>query len=484
MAWRRDGWAGTAVLMATVLMATLSLGCDACGSSRSKSGDVSMTPEQVKSVAEEAYMWGWPMANLLTRNHRVRLVPKPGHLMGIAPVAPIGRASMLADYIEPDQKFVACPNQDVVYGFGMMELDQSPVVIQVPDFGDRYWVYAIYDARTDQIAKIGQQHDTKPGHYLVVGPGWDGEPPDGIAGVFRSSTNLTVMIPRLFMNDTDEDRAAVQPLINQIAAYPVQEYDGEWAITEWRNAPRIPYLLGLIKRGPPVWVEPKKFLDQLAEILERVPPLPGEEPLYERFRELTAAAAEDRAIRRAAVSTFAAMQADVIDGFLKWSENGEPAGNGWHRSIDSAAWGTGYRNRTASARSNIFENVQEETRYYYTDDDAEGTALDGKLGYAITFEAGALPPVRGFWSMTLYSASHFFHENPLDRYSLGTKNSTLQYNADGSLTIYAGATSPGADLESNWLPAPDGPFSLYIRAYWGEAPILDGSWVPPKIVRR
>jgi hypothetical protein len=89
--------------------------------------------------------------------------------------------------------------------------------------------------------------------------------------------------------------------------------------------------------------------------------------------------------------------------------------------------------------------------------------------------------VRGFWSVTLYNEHHLFHANPLNRFSLGTKNRTLQRNPDGSLTLYAGATSPGRDRETNWLPAPDGAFSLYIRAYWGEQPILDRSWQPPRI---
>ena len=94
---------------------------------------------------------------------------------------------------------------------------------------------------------------------------------------------------------------------------------------------------------------------------------------------------------------------------------------------------------------------------------------------------GQLPPVKGFWSLTLYNAERFFHPNPLKRYSLGTKDKTLKNNADGSLTLYAGAKSPGKDKESNWLPAPEGPFSLYMRAYWPDQAILDGTWKPPTI---
>jgi hypothetical protein len=101
----------------------------------------------------------------------------------------------------------------------------------------------------------------------------------------------------------------------------------------------------------------------------------------------------------------------------------------------------------------------------------------------VTFPKGQTPPVNGFWSLTLYNEGHFFFPNDLKRYSLGTKNKTLKYNDDGSLTLYAGAKSPGAAKESNWLPAPDGSFSLYLRAYWGKQPILDGSWKPPAIRR-
>jgi len=129
----------------------------------------------------------------------------------------------------------------------------------------------------------------------------------------------------------------------------------------------------------------------------------------------------------------------------------------------------------------MFDNKPEETQYFYTDNDSTGVPLDGKSNYEITFAKGELPPVKGFWSMTLYNEHHFFHPNDLKRYSLGTKNKDLKQNGDGSLTLYTGAMSPGQDKESNWLPAPNGPFSLYIRSYWGKQGILDGSWKPPAV---
>lgn len=442
--------------------------------------EVTPHEEYVRAIARTAYVWGWPMVNMLNRRARISQAPHPGLLGGVLPAAPRGQIGMLHDYIEPSQRFIACPNQDVVYGLGFFDLDTEPAVVQVPDFGDRFWVYAAYDQRTDQFGQLGKPYGTEPGFYLLVGPNWDGNTPDGITGVVQASTSLANIVPRVFMNDTDEDRAAIQPLVNQIVAYPLSEFTGEMKTMDWANAEDIPTPdqgSGAETR----WVVPEKFFDQFPEVLEMVPPQPGEEALYAQFRWLVDVVTEDPALKAAIADEAAKAEAEVIDPFLQWKHNGKPAGNGWNRSVNGANFGVDYFNRTATSRSNMFENRPTETQYFYTDNDASGTPLDGSKTYAITFAAGEEPPVNGFWSMTLYNKEHFFHSNDLGRYSLGTKNKGLKRNDDGSLTLYAGAASPGNDKESNWLPAPDGPFSLYIRAYWGMESILDGSWQPPKI---
>ncbi len=131
----------------------------------------------------------------------------------------------------------------------------------------------------------------------------------------------------------------------------------------------------------------------------------------------------------------------------------------------------------------MYDNAPEETRYVYTDFDADGKRLNGKNNYTATFPSGATPPVNGFWSLTLYNKEHLFEPNKLNRFSLGTKSKDMKYNADGSLTLYFQAASPGADKESNWVPAPPDDFSLYIRAYWPKPEILGGTWKPPEVVR-
>ena len=438
-----------------------------------------MTREYVQMVGRMAYVWGWPMVNMGNRSTAFSKLPEPGLIGGILPAAFNG-ATMLTDYVNPDQRAVACPNQDVAYGFGVSQLDMEPIVFQVPDFGDRFWVCALYDQRTDEFSQIGKAYGTKPGFYMIVAPGWRGEAPAGIAAVLHSPTPMVLTVPRVFLDDTADDRAAIQPLINQINFYPLSEYTGKMQPKDWKKVPVFPDPSSS-GSGETKWVVPELFFDQLPAVLKNVPPLPGEEALYKWIGSVLDAAAKDPVIAQTLKETAIATEQELMESFLQWHYNGRDAGNGWNSPVNNAKWGMDYLNRVATAKSNILENKPEETKYYYRDFDSQGEQLHGKNLYTITFPKGQLPPVKGFWSLTLYNAEHFFHKNPLNRYSLGTKNKTLKYNADGSLTLYAGDKSPGAEKESNWLPAPDGTFSLYIRAYWSEKAILDGTWMPPNV---
>jgi hypothetical protein len=282
-------------------------------------------PEYVKAIARSAYLWGWPMVNMLNRRVRITQAPEPGLLGGVLPVAPRGQIGMLHDYIEPSERFVVCPNQDVVYGLGFFDLDTEPVVVQVPDFGDRFWVYALYDQRTDQFGELGKPYGSAPGFYLLAGPNWDGDVPDGISAVIRSSTSLANAVPRVFMNDTDEDRKAIQPVIDQIVAYPLSDFDGEMKTIDWSEAPSIP---APDQQGEAEtrWVVPEKFFDQLPEVLEMVPPLPGEEALYAQFRWLMDVAASDPDLKQAIVDEAVATEQEVIDPFFEWAAQRQARG--------------------------------------------------------------------------------------------------------------------------------------------------------------
>ncbi|MGW4350597.1 DUF1254 domain-containing protein [Nocardia sp. NPDC004582] len=436
----------------------------------------------VETVARFAYVWGWPMVSMINRRTGLTSVPEPGLRGGVLPNAPLGRVCMMTDYIAPSQRFVACTNQDVLYGFGFGSIDEQPAVFQIPDFGDRFWVAAAWDHRTDSFARLGKQYGTQPGFYAVVGPNWKGTLPQGITGSFRSPTALAAFCPRVFIEDTPEDRAAVAELIKQVNIYPLDEFDGTVQRYDWAAVPSFP-APDTGGSGEIHWVDPGSFFDQLPEVLDTVPPLPGEEALYQQFRALLAAAESAPEVKKTMVETAHTTEEELITSLLRWEFNGPPAGNGWYSPTNNSAFGTDYLTRTAIARSNMFENAPQETKYIFTDTDVDGTQLDGAHSYTVTFASGALPPVNGFFSLTLYNKHHFYFENDLGRYSLGTKNPGLRYGDDGSLTIHVANTPPPNSPESNWLPAPPDEFSVYIRAYWPQQPILDGTWQPPTVRR-
>src|SRR5215467_6127791 len=418
-----------------------------------------LTESYVRALGRFAYFWAWPMVNIHNRFLTYDKLPGPGLAGGVLPVAPPNQLGMLHDYIEPSERAVACPNQDVVYGQSVLALDREPYVIQVPDFGDRFWVYQIVDQRTDSFAEIGKMYGTKPGAYLLVRSDWSGSKPKGINGVFRCSTDLGMVIPRVFKDSTPEDLEAVQPLINQIAGYPLSKFDGTLKTVDWRKATTFP---GDTGNEEVKWVKPELFFDQLPKVLDHVPPLPGEEAIYQQCRAVLAAAQKDERLKAAFNEAVASADADLVGPLFQFRNYGLPLPGNWTTQKNGAEFGTDYFTRTAVAKSNILVNRPNETKYFYQDLDSDGGRLNGAHNYTVTFAKGELPPVQGFWSLTLYNEHHFFHPNDLKRYSLGTKNtSTLRYNEDGSLTLYVSAKAPsGEGKASNWLPAPpDADFS-------------------------
>ena len=334
------------------------------------------------------------------------------------------------------------------------------------------------DARTDQFGELGKAYGTKPGFYLMVGPKWKGKKPKGIKAILRSSTEMCFAGPRVFLNDTAEDRVAIKPLVNQINVYPLTEYDGKMKIKDWDEVPSFP---APEVEGENKWVDPLQFFDQLPGMMDAVDPLPGEEAIYATIRQVLDAAKKDPAIKKMLVDVAVETEKNVIGPLFLWKHNGIPAGNGWNRSANNAEWGFDYLMRTSTARSNMYDNRPNETQYFYTDGDSKGVQLQGNKLYKVTFQKGQLPPVNGFWSLTVYNEHHLFEPNELNRYSLGTKNSDLVTGADGSLSLYVGVKSPGKDKETNWIPAPEDTFSLYLRCYWSKTAVLDGSWIPPVI---
>lgn len=298
----------------------------------------------------------------------------------------------------------------------MFDLDQEPIVFQVPDFGTRFWSYAFYDARTDECLSnghgIGRQNGTAPGCYMIVGPGWPGGPlPAGITDIVRSPTNTVFGIARVYFDGTPEDRAAIQPLLSRIDFYQLSQFTGQpqpprnWDLLPEENAP-WDLLPGFKQEAK--FVKPIQFLAALRVVMNTVPERPVDKDYYDLCRYVLHQAIFP--FRRAIiVDAFRDAERDLINPLMEWRNNGANTGNGWNTSVNSAEWGNHFHHRTATAKSNIFESRASSARYYYRDFDQNNQLLFGGNLYEIKFAAGQLPPVNqgAFWSLTLYDDYHF-----------------------------------------------------------------------------
>ena len=189
-----------------------------------------------------------------------------------------------------------------------------------------------------------------------------------------------------------------------------------------------------------------------------------------------------RELKAILIQTVAETDDQLVKPLFQFRNYGQQLPYHWSTISNEAAFGTDYYTRTAAAKSNILVNSPNETKYFYQDLDASGVRLNNANRYTVTFAKDATPPVNGFWSLSIYNEHHFFVANAINRFSVGTKNRDLKLAADGSLTIYVQADPPTDPAQrANWLPAPKGDFSLYVRAYWPKSAITDGSWTPPAV---
>jgi hypothetical protein len=305
---------------------------------------------------------------------------------------------------------------------------------------------------------IGSMYGTKPGFYLLVGPDWRGRVPAGITAAFRSKTDLGCLIPRVFQTEDPADNAALQPLLRQMVSYPLAEFDGTMKEKDWSSAIYLPWTT--LSNEEWRWVNPAGFFDSLPKVLDRCPPLPGEEAIYAWVRALLAAAGDDRVLRNVLREAAEEAEASLVQPLLEFRNFGVKLPHNWTTVVNSAEFGTDYYTRTAVAKSNIFINRPAETRYFYQDLDAKGERLNGATGrYTMTFKQ--VPPVvhEAPLGVMTNAPTYDWHMTNLANYiNLSPKDVTS--GTLGSVTLSAFGT--GAGLHG--LPGDFTPPSRFVRA--------------------
>ena len=385
----------------------------------------------------------------------------------------------------PDHTFrnVVRPNNDTLYSIAWLDLREQPLVLSAPDTQGRYYVMPLMDAWSNVFATLGKRlNGTGAAHYTITGPDWTGEVPEGTLQV-ASPTNMVWMIGRIQTNGRS-DIPAVAALQAQFTLTPLNRWSVRQANPVLAQAQsdtqskQDPY--DVIAQMTAV-----EFFSRLAALMATQPAAAADGPAIENLAELGIVPGQPFDTEQLnGLDQFLLNQALKLTraGIKRKLEGDRPLENSWLVQRDTiGSYGTNYPVRAAVASFGLGALPPAEAAYPNTTLDSAGRPLNGEHGYRLHFEKGETPPGKAFWSLTLYDETGFLVDNPLQRYTLGDRDS-LTYNADGSLDILVQHTAPAANT-TNWLPAPKGKFALTMRIYAPQQRFLDGSWTLPSVER-
>jgi hypothetical protein len=461
---RSAGW--VACLSAAVLIALVA-GCSTAPS-----------PEEAKTIAEEAYVFAYPMLE----NYKTMYVQAVDQNSGVyrGSFNEIVRTSKLlgADFTE-----VVTPNNDTFYDFIWLDLRTEPMVLSVPSVPlERYYSFQFVDLYTHNFGYIGSRATgTGAGNYLIAGPGWVGEQLEGVDGVFQSEGDFVFALGRTQVNGLD-DTEEVIAIQEEYRITSLSEFLGAEAPAP---APTLEF--------PPYDVEQAQsagFIAYVNFLLGHLKPDQSEKELLRKLESIGIEPGEgfdpddlDPALR-GAINQGVASALKKIEA--KMADLGETK-NGWQRSVgvfgDRKEMEGKYLVRAAGAMLGLYGNTHYEAFYPAALTDADGEPLDGSAhSYVMRIPKEQLPAVRGFWSITMYRLPEkLFVPNSINRYSIGDRTPGLRYARDGSLTIYVQQRRPGGNRRANWLPAPVGPFYMVCRLYWPKDKVFIDEWAPASV---
>ena len=442
--------------------------------------NTSISNEELESIAEEAYIFTFPMGMGYRFAYGTFLNPDSSSYRGAVNHGPYGHAVTL----DSSYHDVISPNADTPYSFGTLDLRGGPVVLSVPEVTDRYYVMQFEDLFGMNEAYIGSRKTgNKAGNYVFVGPKWEGELPSGFDGAYKLETDL-VMMPGRTQILSSEDKDACEAVMSQYKLQTIEEFHGG-------PAPVLPAY------DWPVWNDEASRDERFIGIMNRLLPLcdpvhPEDADAFERFAKIGLGSgipfdadsldAEQRdAIRRGVSSARDKIAAAVPE--LGKTVNGwvmtDPFGNREFYKGD-------FLKRAAGAMLGWGGNDAVEAFYPSTHVDADGNKLDGNKKYQLTLDVPL--PVNAFWSVTMYDTSYdgtagYMVDNPIDRYLINslTPGTVVE---DGKLVVTMQRKEPTDPTErANWLPTPDGNFYLLLRLYWPKKGALDGTWEPSPVVK-
>lgn len=435
---------------------------------------------QVREIAKAAYVYGFPMVDSYRVQNAYFINPNSPERKG-----PWNEIHSAARVFTPADTAVQTPNSDTPYSMLGADLRTEPLVLMVPPVEkDRYYSLQFVDGYTCNSAYLGSRTTGNDGGvYLLAGPQWRGQEPEGVTEVIKSDTDFVLVIYRTQLRGPD-DLANVEKIQAGYIAQPLSTFLKKPAPAP---APAIDWPAPLT---PEAQKTSLRFFDLLDSQLAFAPVMSSEKDIRARFASIGLTG--DGAFDAAKLGTeFAeAFTAGIVDA---WAEYDALKAN----EIDTVQVTAGelfgtkeqldgnYLYRMAGAVLGIYGNSRQEALYPALATDSDGAPLTGADKYTLTFPPGELPPVNAFWSVTMYKLPEsLLVDNPINRYLINSAMvPDMVKDSDGGLTIHVQSSPPEPGMAANWLPAPTGPFTVFMRLYWPKPEALDGSWQPPKLVK-
>jgi hypothetical protein len=440
---------------------------------------------KAKDIAEAGFVYGLP----IVMNYGVMYefaVDKASPQFK----APFNRIHNEARVFTWQDTTVVTPNSDTPYSVVWMDLRAEPMVLSVPAVDPkRYYAVQLCDGNTYNFGYIGTRATgSNPGDYMVAGPHWTGTRPPGIRGVFRSTTQFALALFRTQLFDA----ADIDNVKTVQAGYKAQP------LSAYLRQPAPPAVPAIDFPKIDKELAKRNFFEFLDFALQFAPLTADEVWIREQLARIGIGPGKSFSFRDLSLEDKAEILLGMAEGQRKVEEAAKTLGkdiDGWRVAApfgDAVHFHGDWLQRAAAAQAGIYGNDAIEAMYPGARVDADGQVLDGsRSAYTLTFPAGRLPPANAFWSVTMYDAkTQLLIRNPIDRYLINSPMLPgLKKSPDGTLTLYIQNKSPGADKESNWLPAPDGPMYIVMRIYLPTTtppsilPAGEGTWQPPGIKR-
>jgi hypothetical protein len=398
--------------------------------------------------------------------------------------APMGQFLRLRSYPTPEDKQVTAPNADTLYTIAWLDVGKEPWILSLPDANDRYYLFPMLDGWTDVFQDPGKRTTgTGPQKFAITGPAWNGTLPEGVTE-YKSPTSLVWILGRIYCTGALEDYDAVHQMQDEISVVPLSSYGQPYTPPPGTVDASIDMKTPV--RSQVNVLSAEDYFKLLAQLMKDNPPAEADAPMVGKLAKIGIVPGQVFDINKFGPDVAKALQGVPKPAFDKIMAHYKDAGtltNGWIFTTKAGAYGTDYLQRATITAIGLGCNRPQDAVYPTSLVDADGKPYAGTNHYVMHFDAGQLPPAEAFWSLTMYNAGFFFAANPLNRYTLSSRNQFIT-NADGSVDLYLQHESPGADKEANWLPAPEGKFILMLRLYWPrETPpsIIDGTWTIPPV---